>query len=856
MGQLAYIGASRPAFAPGPKTLTFQLVAGAETGDLLVLVAAYVNADSCPVPAGWTRAQHLVGTAVTIDVYVRQVDANEPATVVLVAALATSEWQGQLLALRGGAPGLIVQAAAINSYVAVATPNAPSVTPRQAVDLELCAWSTTGANVPVPPAPMTAIDGYASALATSRSFGIGFAICNATTALGTRGATGVNPSTGTAISIVLQYGLPIVPLTLQDPVPGNLGLRATPHTNIALRFDEPASALPGDEIGSLDDLENDSGAVDMPTLVTAWTGRGRAFDGADALLAHDTDDGNTLQQRDVTIRALIALDLATAAGATMTLICRGVSDGAPGEPYCYGLELQEQAAHPGFVELRWIWENSAGALVVEPAGVFQAPAAGVELAIAATRRWESSGVVVLRYYAGGELLGELVTAHGDIAGGTTGHTTVGARKDAGAWSHFFCGTIDELLVDHIEISPEELRQEHDRLVLHQAAGVEMLLGLSPPGAPWLAPAIAKLMKAAGQALGQPISMAEVFRALWLPDHAPLEQVIRWEAICELVPRPRDSLDVRRARIVTHLSSEESFSRPAVQALLATMLALSPDQVQIVEFSNTVRESFDTLNLERWLVAADAGAITIVAGALKIAVPATSDLRFEPQRVRVEIRTPLAAADGVVLSQVKLATYWAALPANTMVGLFLHNRVNLNSIWFGIGDVAGVRKIGYRLRVGGVQGAFVVLAASPDAAIWLRATRAAADVAGHFVLSYSVTGPSSGYTNVGVDTGITDVEWIGLAATSVDDVSLSTSIDLAATFDDLVFRAPNGDRPFYWFAYRDPALPNVADVDLLGADQVVQRIAPAHTVARAIASLSVIADDPVFGLADYGPAGAL
>src|SRR4051812_34510119 len=107
MSGLSFVASSQPVFDPAAKTLTFLLPELAEKGHALVIVAAYVNADSCPVPAGWTRAVHLVGTAVTIDAYVRQVDDNEPTTIVLAAALATSEWQGELLVLHGGSAGTI-----------------------------------------------------------------------------------------------------------------------------------------------------------------------------------------------------------------------------------------------------------------------------------------------------------------------------------------------------------------------------------------------------------------------------------------------------------------------------------------------------------------------------------------------------------------------------------------------------------------------------------------------------------------------------------------------------------------------------------------------------------------------------
>jgi len=43
-----------------------------------------------------------------------------------------------------------------------------------------------------------------------------------------------------------------------------------------------------------------------------------------------------------------------------TSIARGLNDGTASERYAYGLEVQEQSGFPGFVEVRWFWQDESG----------------------------------------------------------------------------------------------------------------------------------------------------------------------------------------------------------------------------------------------------------------------------------------------------------------------------------------------------------------------------------------------------------------------------------------------------------------------------------------------------------------
>jgi hypothetical protein len=71
-----------------------------------------------------------------------------------------------------------------------------------------------------------------------------------------------------------------------------------------------------------------------------------------------------------------------------------------------------------------------------------------------------------------------------------------------------------------------------------------------------------------------------------------------------------------------------------------------------------------------------------------------------------------------------------------------------------------------------------------------------------------------------------------------------------TFDDFYLHDPDSLRPYYWYAYRDPALPGAPDI--IGSDRLVKKIKPAWTIASAIANRKVICDDQRDGLCEHGP----
>jgi len=621
---------------------------------------------------------------------------------------------------------------------------------------------------------------------------------------------------------------------------------------LLLHFDEGEGVAAADALGNLDDLAIETGIV-APSYVEAWTGRGRAFDQGDGcgLLAGDISANGTYLARDVTIQALIALTLTGATGP-QTIIARGLNDGSTPERYAYGLEVEEQAAAPGYVEARLFWQDASGTIVTAPPGVFKHPGDGAEFMLTASRRWEAPDRIVVRYYVGEKMIAELVESNGSISGGVTGTMSIGARKEAGAWDRFLNGTIDELLVLDFEMSPEEVLHTWRRLAKYQPDGQAMFAGLAPPGVWWFDKpdnGIGKRAKIVGQSLGLPIAATEEFRDTFLPDRCPLSRVPRWERLCGLAAMPMDTLDVRRARVVAHLASEEGYSIPALQTALANVLDLEAEQVEILEFENEVSDGFDTsIEDERWGDKGSIGTWSIDGGKLKLlvasgtAVPSAAGAAPNP----CHLLSPLDHQGGLMFVQAKIVDY-VALPAGSFVGLCFHERITNRSLFVGVYNNAGTIGFGYREIDPGAASfpAFTSIATIAAGPIWIRVK---IEANGTLSIWRSTAGPSSGFTLT------TAAAWpnynlVGFAAYTTS----TPGADIVGRFDDFVSFTPDGLVPFVWFAYRDPLL--LGSPDMIGANAIARKVSPAHMFAAACSSKSLLCDDAIAGLVERTPMGA-
>lgn len=629
----------------------------------------------------------------------------------------------------------------------------------------------------------------------------------------------------------------------------------TPSTIILLHFDEPSGISPADELGNLDDLGVEPGIV-APDVVQSWCGVGRRFLQAETngLIAADVSSNGTLLPRDASVQALISLTLASAAGP-QTIIARGVNDGSLPERYAYGLELEEQAGNPGFVEVRWFWSDAAGTVITAPPGVFRHAGDGAEILITATRRWEASGTVVVRYYVDSRLIADLRISS-SIGGGFTGTTTIGARKSGGVWDRYLNGMIDELAVLDYELSADEIAATWQRLTVHQPAGYETFRGLAPPGVGWFdnpSSDIARRAKVVGQAIGLFVAGVEEFRSTFLPGTCSAWLLPRWEHLYAMSPMPLDSLDVRRARVLARMAAEESYSIPALQAAFSVLFGLDPDQVGILEVSNEWTDSFDALADERWSPGATA-AWSIASGELEFDAPAAVDIDIEPTLSSCYLRTPLDRTDvGPIWFGAKLVDF-TGLPSGSFVGLALHRRVGNRTLWFGVHNNGATIDLVTTEGVYGVFGALTVLATIASGPLWLRVNLEPADDADPtdatpvpITLSWSVTGPSSGFT----DHNGTAYPWYDLAGFGAFTTS-TPGAPIAARFDDAHVLVRNGLAPFVWFAYRDPAL--AGSYDLINSNTLGRKVSPAHMLGAACASKHLLVGDPVFGLVGSVPMG--
>lgn len=643
------------------------------------------------------------------------------------------------------------------------------------------------------------------------------------------------------------------PLELYDPVPGNRGLRG-PAT-LLLRLDEPDGVMPSDSAGNLADLAPTAGAT-APVSVSSWTGRGRFFDGSAGLVASDLAGRNTLPQRDVTVQAILSIDLAEGDGAYHTVIARGIGNSVS-QYRSHQLVIQRADAGMGpnaFVF--WEWQDSTGSSREQDVGIFQLPEPGKLFLLTATRRWEASDKVVVRYYIDERLIAEHTSTDGDIGGGTTGQTTVGALRNGATWGQFFAGTIDDLAVYDYEMSPGEVRAVWRRLYEHQPAGVDMLRGLAPPGAPWFKDPgnrIGRRMKAAGQSLGSAHASIDELRELWLPDKAPRDQLARWEGIFDVSARPRDSLDLRRSRLLGITGREEGFSHPAVKlALMETLAVDQADDLEILEPTNVIRDGFESgIRDERWLRGA-LGTWSTVSETLRVVVPAATDITWTTQGWGAHLRTPLDTG-GVgpdFLSTV--VTAWT-LPANSGAGLLLCDRRRNDGLWFGLYNDAGTIKVGYRMVIGYVVFPFVAFE-NADVNPYSLQIRKAPEGAGEFLLQWvssAVTPDADDFEEQLVDPGMLDPDWAGYG---VFGTSGSLASQLSVDFDSFVAYCPDGSRPHHWYVYRDPGLPGTPD--LVGAQRIIERMKPAHTHAAVIVSRSLLAGEDPEGFVGRGPMGML
>ena len=431
---------------------------------------------------------------------------------------------------------------------------------------------------------------------------------------------------------------------------------------------------------------------------------------------------------------------------------------------------------------------------------------------------------------------------GDIGGGTTGHTSVGARKTAGTWGRFFSGAIEQLGVYDYEMPLEEIEATWARLSRHQPEGVERFRASSPLGAPWSrdpSSVIGKLIRVFGHMAGGAASLAEEMGDI-LPDRASSPLLARWEFLLAKPPLPLDSLDTRRERTLSLIQRENGLARPIVKKVLATVLDVAEDAVDIREFTNRIDEPWDSIRVERWHN--EGGVFSSVSGKLRVLVPDGSDLPFGSPSQRGHLITSIAEGDhgqpangNGTWCEIKVdsVTSW---PSNdAVVGLYWFDAMTDDRIWIGVSKVGANYVLAHRRKVAGVLSSITVLhtfgASLP--AFYLRTRRTSSTTS--MLVEWSTTSFAADLSTATI-TCPPSPAWVGVGA----GVDGTLDADLTIFFDDFATHAPQGRRSYSWYVYRNLALPGTPD--MIGARQLVSRYRHSHMHADAVTSLSVLCDN--------------
>lgn len=660
-----------------------------------------------------------------------------------------------------------------------------------------------------------------------------------------------------------------VPAISLDP-PGTIGF--TRHDDgciVLLRFDEATDdVMPSDAMGALKDFAVHASTT-MPSVVAGYTGPAREFVAADltGLITSDVESGASLLTRNMTIRAIVRWDIAlqNTYGSPGAVLWRGANTNAA-DRTAYAMELAVVDSGQYLGELRMAWQDIAGTLHVAAGAQFQMESPSQWLMLTITRRWVSTSEVVVRYYVGDKFIGETTETAGDIGGGTTGSTTLGARKNNAAWERFLCGAIDEVQVLEGVMSDEEIEHTYERITKWQPLGLQLYMDSLPPGWPLNMSADTRVGKEArltGHGLGYAAAGIENIRKNLMPDRAYGRALARWERMTRKTPRASDTVQQRRDRVVAHFRQRAGVSPPGVRIVLHDLLAVdSVDDIAVFACSNTRREDFaSALDLNVWRESE--GGIWATGGGSLNAIGNVGD---SADFLAGTFKHLLTGADGPPRlgvsygHQVFAKLTPTTLPNNSEMGLIFWDWPRGNAMLFGIRRNAGAYQVVSQRYLANVAQAAVVHATTSltphwlhmrqDVALW-NGTDAIDSLQNHTV-RWSTTGPSSGFSEATGIQAALGAGWIGTYIRAWTGTTFGGAVSVS--FDDLALRCPHGRAPFHFYAYRDGADPG--EYDLAASNAVLRTLKQSHTHAGALASLSFIAgdDDSVCGVGPCGVVG--
>lgn len=647
-----------------------------------------------------------------------------------------------------------------------------------------------------------------------------------------------------------------------------------------VRFEDPAGVPPLDEKGGLDALVKAPGCT-YPTRERGICGYSAVFSPTllSALVAQDLTVGATSQQRDVSVQAIIRWDFTAqnTAGTPGTIVARGYGDAAAEYmPFAMELFVVDYATQQGAV--RFLWNTAAGTLRTELGAGFYVPTSGYFM-VTATRHWTSLTSATIRYYVNEYLVAATTTTDGDIASSTTGHVTIGARRVAGAYTNYFAGAIDELAISNYELTLEEIRSTWRRISIHQTDGVRIIQDLMPIGLPISSDPTSKAqidLQTMGTAIGFADSLTENVRENTMPDKAYGAVLRQWEAITRDPALPGDSVDARRARITSHLRRRSGVSIPGVEAAIDGLLGVTAGQLTYYAFNPTIQDTFAAApDPQLWFM--PNGGVDVIGGEMRLQLGAGSTRPWDSQGtglgqalcsvIPINART---TAQGARVSNVSiLACLDDRTPGTatgTERGVCLASWSKGSMFFVGFSNAAGTTQLCYQKFKFGVA----VNASPVPIAGWggnlLTSIRIILDprIFGSIGQNESVasidffeggvpTSESQWTRATTVNFGVAgEMDYAGFYIRTLGASTAGAACDLRIT-NATKIRDNTSERPYYWYAYRNPALGG--SPDLAGANRVIDRMRHAYTKGAVTSSLSLICDDPNSPM-DYTPLGAI
>ena len=631
---------------------------------------------------------------------------------------------------------------------------------------------------------------------------------------------------------------------------------------ILWKLNEPAAGvLPSDFRETLPDL-NAPAAVSRPAVdLGGVTGFGRVFAGAEHLETVDTGALVKLT-RSVTIQFIVTFDLTAqdSAGVPGTLLSLGFRDSTAEDlQFLVELTAVDEPTKRGNIRMRW--EDTSGVLESANTGVdliFPTTPGGAvrPLLLTVVREWRSETEVIVRYYANDLFLGKDNSIQGVVGGAAGATILMGVRGDgAGGYENILEGTIEATAVFDRVMTAEEVRQIARLLTVHGPAGYELTKALVPEGVWSTAPdsIVQRELFVEGQLTGSVLSKAAELLEDFLPDRA-WSFLPDWERILRLPPNPGDTVAVRRNRLLSFLMANEGHTVEGVKNALTATFDLLASQIEILEFTETLEDGFASQIADFWQQEPGSGTITNPSGKLRVTVTGAQHqwapvagahapyLKANIDRDERDVDAGTDAELSVLIDSDSLAT-----DDETLAGIALYDQVTNDLVIWGLyATGGGTVTLGEVQIAAGVQATIVSHGVAPARPFHLNLKYTGSGVC---ELGTATAADRNTVTVVSTTTAPSDPAFVllGLFGLVATGASTPDSLD----FDDFRLFTPGGLRVFSWYAFRDLSLPGTPDIP--GAQALLDRIKPAHTLAGAVTNKAVLADDPD-SLLDIGPLG--